>query len=451
MKKFVALITLITILFASASFAAIFPDIEEHWAKEYIDSLAMDGVISGMSDGSFAPDSAVTREQFLKMLMIATSKSVTERNTYENPPKADSESENPPFEDVSAERWSYYYIKEAYGNIIFTEEYGENFEPVRDITREEAAVWMARSLQLSEAEPEFTDNELIGNKNLVGASAAAGLISGFPDKSFGPGQTLTRAQAAVILSKAERYNAQAMLSNYTESIKEFTRDLNGDNEDDKAEVVANNDGYMLKVNDLAVLGGECDVTENRYYIIDIDKDDEYKEIAIAETDYGNSALAVYRYTGSALYLMGRIETVGDIAVRTDSTPIGDDWGAVSVNRDGTITANIGVQFVHTMLIRKQYTLNEKMRLSESGGDYFTIGKYSDFTVTDYLESARSDSEHPKITLTPGYAGTIVKTDLKNWIYIETGSGDSGWIYVSDDGLVNGERLSHYLEGLNYAG
>ena len=44
----------------------------------------------------------------------------------------------------------------------------------------------------------------------------------------------------------------------------------------------------------------------------------------------------------------------------------------------------------------------------------------------------------------------MKTDLKNWIYIETGSGDKGWIYVNE-GLVNGLSLSDYLDGLNYAG
>ena len=41
--------------------------------------------------------------------------------------------------------------------------------------------------------------------------------------------------------------------------------------------------------------------------------------------------------------------------------------------------------------------------------------------------------------------------FKNWIYIETGSGEAGWIYVFDDYLIDGEPLSYYLDGLNYAG
>ena len=185
-------------------------------------------------------------------------------------------------------------------------------------------------------------------------------------------------------------------------------------------------------------------------MIDIDKNDSFKEIAVVEKDFGDSTLAIYRYTGKTLYLMGTVDSVGDIAVRTDSTPIGDDWGAVSINMDGSITANIGVQFVHTMLIRRQFKLNSKMRIEPVGTEFYTIGKYSSFTVKNDLESSYSDEEHPSISLKPGYTGSIVKTDLKNWIYIETGSGDKGWIYVNE-GLVNGLSLSDYLDGLNYAG
>lgn len=451
MKKIIALAAAFMLVFTAVCNAAMFSDTSGHWAEEQINALTMEGVINGLSDGSFAPNSTVTREQFLKMLLIATARSTNERALYENPPKTVDLSEQSPFSDVAADRWSYYYIKNAYGTLIFTEEYGDRFEPVRDITREEAAVWMSRALQLTEAEPGFTDSELIGNKAMVGAAASAGLITGFEDGSFGPGQTLTRAQAAVMLLRAGRLNAKLLLPYYPDTVKAFERDLNGDGTNESVQINANGGAYTVTVNGLTVLGGECETADNRYFIIDIDKSDPYNELAVAETDYNNMELAVYRYTGSELYLMGRIKTAGEIAVRTDSTPIGDDWGAISVNRDGTITANIGVQFVHTMLVRKQYKINDKMRLECAENEFYTIGSYSDFTVLNYLESEKSDPQHPGIKLTPGYTGKIVKTDLKNWIYIETGSGDSGWIYVNDDGGVNGQHLSYYLDGLNYAG
>lgn len=451
MKKILALTAVITILSANLCFAAMFQDTKGHWAESYIDELTMAGVINGKSDGAFAPDDTVTREQFLKMLLLATSKNANIRSSFEKPPIMNELLEISPFDDVSPSRWSYYYIKEAYGTILFTEEYGEKFEPVKDITREEAAVWMSRALDLSSGTPSFTDNNLIGNKEMVGAAAENGLISGFEDGSFGPGKTLTRAQAAVMLSKAGRLNAKIMSDSYTDIAKEFEKDLYLDGVNEQVKIMTNGETYAVVINGLAALGGECITESNRYYIIDIDKNDKYKEIAVVEDDYGQDALAIYRYTGSYLYLMGYIESVGDISVRTDLTPIGDEWGAISINTDGTITANIGVQYVHTMLIRVQYKINDKNRLEAESNEYYTIGQYSDFTVQNYLESAVSDADHPGIVLNPGYTGTIVKTDLKNWIYIETGSGDKGWIYISDDGLVNGESLSYYLDGLCYAG
>lgn len=449
MKKLLALTAVFFFIFTIVGSAALFPDIKSHWAEDYIEALTMEGVINGGSDGNFAPDSPVTREQFLKMLMIVSAKSSNERYLFENPP-ASGEGDASPFADVSPDRWSYYFIKEAYGSIIYTEEYGEKFEPVKYITREEAAVWMSRALQLSPGEPDFTDNDLIGKKELVGAAAGSGLITGFPDKSFRPGYTLTRAEASVMLLRAGRLNAKLVSASYTETAKEFTRDLLLDGTEENVKITTDGESYAVTVNALTVLGGECETAASRYYVIDIDKEDGFKEIAVVEKDFGDSSLAIYRYTGETLYLMGRTESVGDIAVRTDNTPIGDDWGAVSINMDGSITANIGVQFVHTMLIRRQFKLNDRMRIEPVGTEFYTIGKYSSFTVKNELESSFSDEAHPGISLKPGYAGSIVKTDLKNWIYIETGSGDKGWIYVSE-GLVNGLSLSDYLDGLNYAG
>ena len=43
----------------------------EHWAKEAVEALADKGIISGFGDGSFKPDNNVTREEFVKMAVVA--------------------------------------------------------------------------------------------------------------------------------------------------------------------------------------------------------------------------------------------------------------------------------------------------------------------------------------------------------------------------------------------
>lgn len=451
MKKIAVLLFVFLFSFSFFSYGAMFSDVEGHWGKDYIEFLATEGVINGMGDGCFAPDDFVTREQFLKMLMIVTSDSANEKLAYETPEASGYIYEQSPFGDVDVSRWSFPYIKEAFGSIILGEEYGERFEPVKDITREEAAVWLARALNLPEGVANFTDNHLIGKPGLVGAAFENGLVTGFPDGSFGPGEGLTRAQAAVMLKRAEDLNEKLIIQTFETEVKSVEKDLNGDGTAEVIKVMAGEEGYAVKINESAVLGGICTVSDSKYYLIDVDKNDSFVEFAIAESYYGWGALAIYRYTGTEAYLMGYIESVGGISLRTDNTPIGDEWGAISANADGSLTGNVGEQFIHTMLLRKHYKLNDRNRLVPSAGEFYTMGSYSDFVVAQNLISDKEDEYHPAIELKAGYAGKIVKTDLKNWIYIETGSGDSGWIYVNDDGLLRGEPIYYYLEGLHYAG
>lgn len=48
-----------------------FSDIQTHWAKEYIDKLAQDKIINGYNDSTFRPDANVTRAEFVKMVVLA--------------------------------------------------------------------------------------------------------------------------------------------------------------------------------------------------------------------------------------------------------------------------------------------------------------------------------------------------------------------------------------------
>lgn len=45
----------------------MFTDIEGHWAKEYIEEAAKDGIVNGFQDGTFRPDDPLTRAQFCKI------------------------------------------------------------------------------------------------------------------------------------------------------------------------------------------------------------------------------------------------------------------------------------------------------------------------------------------------------------------------------------------------
>ncbi|SEC17719.1 S-layer homology domain-containing protein [Paenibacillus sp. GP183] len=168
-----------------------FNDIKNHWAQASIERLIDSQIVNGFEDGTFRSEGTVTREQFVKMLV--------QSQKY---PLIDDTS---PFSDVDKSRWSNTYILTAIKNgIIIPTEYGATFKPEEEISREEMAKMAARSLKLSDNEGalNFNDNDGIkNNRGLVGATVKAGIINGFPDGSFKPNDTATRAQAVVIITR----------------------------------------------------------------------------------------------------------------------------------------------------------------------------------------------------------------------------------------------------------
>ena len=49
-----------------------FSDIADSFAKDYITALYGSGIVHGYDDGTFRPDTPVSRIEFLKMVMVKT-------------------------------------------------------------------------------------------------------------------------------------------------------------------------------------------------------------------------------------------------------------------------------------------------------------------------------------------------------------------------------------------
>ena len=56
--------------FFSASYDGedLFPDIDKHWAQEYINTAASQGIINGYEDGTFRPDQPITRAEAMTIV-----------------------------------------------------------------------------------------------------------------------------------------------------------------------------------------------------------------------------------------------------------------------------------------------------------------------------------------------------------------------------------------------
>lgn len=165
---------------------------EQHWAANAVSALTEKEVINGFSDGSFRPDDYVTREQFIKMLMVAVG--------------AEIEDGTADFDDVERDRWSASYIFTAVNKQVINGIGDKKFAPDKSVTRQDAAVMITRccdayGLSFSDGIKTATDGDSVAEyaKVSVGRLLNAGIITGFEDGSFRPAENLTRAQATKLI------------------------------------------------------------------------------------------------------------------------------------------------------------------------------------------------------------------------------------------------------------
>ena len=161
---------------------------EGYWAYQAIESLAGQGIVAGFPDGLFEPGAAVTRAQFVKELVLAMGLKPGSGSTA--------------FTDVPPNAWFAPYVSAAVQAGIVQGLTATTFGPEQPITREQMAVLVARAFKLTKTqELHFSDVGQIGAWALpaVEEMVAAGYMSGYPDGTFRPTATTTRAQAAQVL------------------------------------------------------------------------------------------------------------------------------------------------------------------------------------------------------------------------------------------------------------
>jgi|GEM_PF-5927266 len=199
--------------------ASTFSDVSEsHWAYDEISELTQSGIIDGMGDGIFAPNEPVTREQFIKLLVLSAGIDVRAPEYLGDDIARYLDVVY--FEDTAPNSWSALYIYTALLNGIVKysdyvpqrveDDYGVRdnfyFEPSAPISREEAARYMARALLLAGGEAlTFGDAGDILYADDVAKAVQAGLLNGYDDNTFRPQGLTTRAEMSAVMSRVIRY------------------------------------------------------------------------------------------------------------------------------------------------------------------------------------------------------------------------------------------------------
>ena len=165
-------------------------DIEGHWAEEAMDRWVDRGIVKGYEDGTFGPDRFIKRAEFAA-LVNRTFGYATLSSTK--------------FPDVADDDWFAADVSKAVGAGYMKGYDDGTFRPDDFITRQEAALVFARIYELEETHEtyDFTDIESIPNWSrwAVVAVAKAGIMTGYPDGSFGPAGKIKRAETVTVLDR----------------------------------------------------------------------------------------------------------------------------------------------------------------------------------------------------------------------------------------------------------
>ena len=179
-----------------------FEDVKEtSWYAPYVMALHRQHVIEGMDGTHFGPSRPLTRAQLVTMLTPELGEEAME--LYKNRKR---------FSDVAPGAWYAPYVNWASEQGWVSGYEDGTFRPDRPLTRAEASVILIAyctktenpilSGRLPELEEPKDEKEIPGwAADAVHKSLRAGLFRGYPDGTFGPGRTITRAEIAAVLCR----------------------------------------------------------------------------------------------------------------------------------------------------------------------------------------------------------------------------------------------------------
>lgn len=171
-----------------------FTDISTSFAKEAIIDLYSRNMMNGTTSSTFSPSKPITRAEFTKTLdtllgLVSVTSAVS------------------PFTDVPKTAWYYGWIQAAVQLGIANGTSASTFSPAKSVTRQEAAQLLVRALRQTTTSStdanDFKDSDSIASwaQPAVAAAKQLGLLNGDSAGNFRPTDSITRAEAAVLLDR----------------------------------------------------------------------------------------------------------------------------------------------------------------------------------------------------------------------------------------------------------
>ena len=191
MKKLLCLMLILAALTVGA--CAAWDDVpEDHWAADAIAEMEKEGIVNGFPDGQFHPNDTLTRAQFLAMVVRAAAP------------------EEVPEQDPNHDWWWNLLDLAEEANLLDNLPWEPSPTSMNTaIPRQEAAVLMVRANEIWNglycksigSLTPFRDPIPEQYTQPVMASVVVGLMEGYPDGTFRPGDSLTRAEGCILAQR----------------------------------------------------------------------------------------------------------------------------------------------------------------------------------------------------------------------------------------------------------
>ncbi|MBR4880806.1 MAG: S-layer homology domain-containing protein, partial [Clostridia bacterium] len=231
MKKIITLVLALLMLVSSFTFTVSaeepFEDVKDsHWYFRAVEYCFENGLMSGMSETTFAPTGKVTREQFVKTL--ANMEGINE---------ADYKVEESPFKDVKLGQWYAPAVEWARQTGIVAGLSADTFGIGKPVTREQIArllrgyaEYKGKEIKETSDLSAFPDADKISDWALDGFkyAIANGIFKGNAKNEINPRGGATRAELATILKAVRAYENNKLVAwgdSFTQGIIEGFHDI----------------------------------------------------------------------------------------------------------------------------------------------------------------------------------------------------------------------------------
>lgn len=191
--------------------------------------------------------------------------------------------------------------------------------------------------------------------------------------------------------------------------------------------------------------------EPRFNIVDLDKTDRYREIAVSA--YGESddnATTFIKYDGISLKEIGTVP--GFYGKRyVDGNPT-EGLGNLTIDGSGVISTVQTSFFLMTWSYDTEYRFEDGTTLTEIQKDLYPLDHEVTMLTDLTLGKSRTD-QMDGITLRKGEVVTLKECDNKKWVSVMNSAGEIGWFAVDEANTVigTGKPATEVFDGLFIAG